>query len=135
MPSGCWLCTHCDTPAVVEMMRFVEDKSVVMHIDVIATEISASLRETFPEHAEALSEECVRQHIARHVVTPAASITRITRDLLDVCETLRPSVASLSRRKPAASQEERSGKRARDDADEVHSLPVSGHVCVRFCLA
>jgi hypothetical protein len=107
MPSNCWLCTHCDVAEVVEMMRFVEEKSAVMHIDVIATEISSSLQEAYPEQASMLTEEYIKQHVARHVVTPVASITRITRDLLDMCETLRPSVATLSqrRRRPEGGQD------------------------------
>ena len=126
MPSSCWLCTHCDVTGVVEMMRFVEEKSAVMHIDVIATEIAQSLQDAHPDQADLLTEEYIKEHLARHVVTPVASITRITRDLLDMCETLRPSAATLSqrRRRAAAAPEDGPNKRARkrasggDDAAE-----------------
>ena len=99
MPSKCWLCVHCDVAEVVEMMRFVEEKSTIMHIDVLATEIATALQTAHPDAATELTEEHIKQHVARHVVTPVASITRITRDLLDICETLRPSVQTLQNRK------------------------------------
>eukprot|EP00961_Rhodomonas_salina_P172438 2325351-Rhodomonas_salina.3 len=70
MPSRCWLCLHCDVPEIVEMMRFVEEKSAIMHIDVMATEISAQLCASYPDEAELLTEDYIKQHVARHVVTP-----------------------------------------------------------------
>jgi hypothetical protein len=85
----CWLCLHCDLNEVCEMMQFVEEKSPVMHIDAISNQVSAALRDTYPDE-EDINETTVKNHICRHVVTPVASVTRITRDLLDMCETLRP---------------------------------------------
>ncbi len=109
MPSQCWLCIHCDQADVVEMMRFVEEKSAVMHIDVLATEIATALREAHPDERANITEDLIKQHVARHVVTPVASITRITRDLLDICETLRPTPETLQQ------QQQRRKKRRRED--------------------
>ena len=97
------------------MMRFVEDKSAVMHIDVLTTEIAASLQEAYPNDTDDLTEGHIKQHIARHVVTPVASITRITRDLLDICETLRPSVQSLQNKRRRT---ERKGQEGADGGDD-----------------
>jgi hypothetical protein len=120
MPSQCWLCVHCDQADVVEMMRFVEEKSAVMHIDVLATEITAALRAAHPGET-GICEELIKQHVARHVVTPVASITRITRDLLDICETLRPTRETLQQ------QQQRRRKRRRDgdggDGEAAEAAP------------
>lgn len=45
LANQCWLCVHCDLEDVVEMMKFVEEKSPVMHIDVIAFEVLKALKE------------------------------------------------------------------------------------------
>lgn len=90
----CWLCVHCDVGEVCDMMKFVEEKSPVMHIDVIANQVAGALKDTYPDE-EDIDESVVKEHICRHVVTPVASVTRITRDLLDMCETLRPTRESL----------------------------------------
>eukprot|EP00961_Rhodomonas_salina_P203881 2751162-Rhodomonas_salina.1 len=122
MPSRCWLCVHCDVQEVVDMMRFVEEKSAVMHIDVLTTEIASSLQDSYPDDKDDLTEEHIKQHIARHVVTPVASITRITRDLLDICETLRPNVQSLQnkrRRVERRGQDQPSGPAAEDGGDDA----------------
>ena len=134
MPSDCWLCVHCDRPEIVEMMRFVEEKSPVMHIDVIATEISQCLRDSFPDDQDEMTEDLIKQHVARHVVTPVASITRITRDLLDICETLRPSQTALERRRNEPPPQRKRRKKAQkmeetptqeQEEDEVESIAGS----------
>ena len=133
MPSDCWLCVHCDRPEIVEMMRFVEEKSPVMHIDVIATEISQCLRDSFPDDQDEMTEDLIKQHVARHVVTPVASITRNTRDLLDICETLRPSQAALERRRNEPPPQRKRRKKAvtlpqpeqEQEEDEVESIAGS----------
>ena len=130
MPSECWLCVHCDRPEIVEMMCFIEEKSPVMHIDVIATEITQCLEEAYPDNKDEVTEELIKQHVARHVVTPVASITRITRDLLDICETLRPSQAALERRRSEPPPERKRRKKAQPkeediERDEVESVVSS----------
>lgn len=102
----CWLCVHCDLQEVSDMMNFVEEKSPVMHINVIAHQVCSVLKESYPEECD-LCEDMVKEHICRHVVTPVASVTRITRDLLDMCETLRPTRESIegadrARKRPRA---------------------------------
>jgi len=72
-----------------------QEKSAVMHIDVIATDIAIQLQKQYPDEASFLTEDDIKHHVSRHVVTPVASITRITRDLLDMCETLRPCTQTL----------------------------------------
>lgn len=94
----CWLCCHCDHELVIDLMKFVEEKSPVMHIDVICSQLSEALKEQFPDE-DVITDDEIKQHICRHVVTPVASVTRITRDLLDMCETLRPTKELLSQRK------------------------------------
>lgn len=92
----CWLCVYCDTEEVIEMMKFVEEKSPIMHVDVICDQVSKAIMEAHSGGDCNVTDTDVREHIARHVVTPVASVTRITRNLLDMCETLRPSAADLS---------------------------------------
>jgi len=87
----CWLCTHCDLEEVVEMMNFVEEKSPVMHVDMISEQVCDALKESFPAESDHFTSDLVSNHICRHVVTPVASVTRITRDLLDMCESLKPT--------------------------------------------
>lgn len=101
------------------MMRFVEEKSPIMHIDVIVTEIAKSLHAAYPDAC--VMEADIKEHIARHVVTPVASITRITRDLLDICETLRPSQEQLVCRRKR--RKTRGRPRAASPAPSHDSLP------------
>lgn len=91
----CWLCTHCDLEDVVEMMNFVEEKSPVMHVDMISEQVCDALKESFPDSSDLFTSDLVSNHICRHVVTPVASVTRITRDLLDMCESLKPTFDGL----------------------------------------
>jgi len=117
----CWLCLHCDLDEVVEMMNFVECKSPVMHVEMIASQVCDALKESFVGQESNFTEEMIINHICRHVVTPVASVTRITRDLLDICESLKPTLSSL-----------RAGKRRRLDksssADEMDVVKSSDGV-------
>lgn len=97
-----------------------------MHIDVIATDIAKQLQACYPEEASFLTEEDIKHHVSRHVVTPVASITRITRDLLDMCETLRPCMQSLKfakskRRKKTADPEDTDNLDPEDSCSNVGS--------------
>lgn len=91
----CWLCVHCDLEEVVEMMTFVEEKSPIMHVDMISSQVCEALRDSFPDEKDHFTESLVKNHICRHVVTPVASVTRITRDLLDMCESLKPTLEGM----------------------------------------
>ena len=130
MPSRCWLCQYCDRPEIVEMMRFVEEKSPVMHVDVIATEIVQCLRDAYPDNEDELTEDLVKQHLARHVVTPVASITRITRDLLDMCESLRPTQEAIAQRRSDPAPKRRRTKQPEQDLDD--SVSSAGSAAERF---
>jgi len=120
----CWLCVHCDLDEVNDMMKFVEEKSPIMHIDVIADQVCEALAEKYPDDKN-ITDVMIKEHITRHVVTPVASVTRITRDLLDMCETLRPTRESLTAAKRAPKRRRKAITMGSAEDPPLEYMPMS----------
>ena len=83
----CWLCTFSHTADAKTLATFISEHIGSVSVSNIAAQVSADLRERFPDAEGADCEACAR-HIECHTLSPTCKLASMLRSLLVLSDDL-----------------------------------------------